>query len=252
MGTRFALNLKVALRFGLSLLSCAFLSSTWAMHPAGIALAKASVDVNGNIELKLRYDLLAFALEQTSAEVSDPPMNALLDGPQENLQKRMDESSARLRDSLKITSELGDGSIDSISYPSAADIRSYSAAVGPVRLPVMLTVRVKAHLPKGARRLSVRFPDILGTLVYTAEFPYQEPISEPVEAGNASRFLSLSTAEEVRNSQMQMRIRKTLPLRHGPGPKHSRRPVKKGPVPDRSLAKSLNLNSSDKSERKKK
>ncbi|MFI5385817.1 MAG: hypothetical protein ACHQ50_06820, partial [Fimbriimonadales bacterium] len=169
----------------------------FALHPANIPAAKAKIAVDGSFELKVRFDILAYCLDLPPSEVADAPMNALLDGPASNLEARLADARRRFQNHIQV---LGDGSpatVDSYSFADASDVLKAVAANPKPRLPVMTVVVLKGQLPAGSRTSSFRFPESLGEVVLTTEFPYQEPVSEPVEAGSASTPLTLPTAQQV-------------------------------------------------------
>jgi len=131
-------------------------------------------------------------------------MNALLDGPVSELQSRLDDGLARFRKNLRLIGDNGSGTIDSVVFPSAADIHAVTdQGTGP-RLPVMMTVNVSGHFVSGARTTAFRFPDVLGTVILTTELPYIEPISEPVDPGSASTAVRLPTDAEVKANAAAM------------------------------------------------
>src|SRR4051794_41954789 len=54
-------------------------------HVARIAAADAIVHRDGEVELKVTFDVLAYVLNDTPERITDGPMNELLDGPRETL-----------------------------------------------------------------------------------------------------------------------------------------------------------------------
>ncbi len=168
-----------------------------ARHPANIASARAKIGVDGSYELKVRFDVLAYCLDLTPQEVADAPMNALLDGPEAALEAQLDDAKKRFVAHMDV---LGDGvraSEASYSFPGPQAILKLAAATPKQRLPVMATVIITGKLPAGSKASSFRFPESLGEVVLTTEFPYEEPVSEPVDPGSASMPLTLPTAKQV-------------------------------------------------------
>lgn len=181
------------------------------VHPANIPSARAKIQPDGTLDLRVRFDILAFSLDQSPNDVGDGPMNALLDGPVSDLQARLTEAQARFRKNIRLISDNGSGTIDSISFPTAQDIHTLvDGGEGP-RLPVMMTVTVSGHFPTGAHTTAFRFPDVLGSVVLTTELPYTEPISEPVDAGTSSTPVTLPTAAEVKAKEDAMLAPRTAP-----------------------------------------
>ena len=169
-------------------------STRCAAHPASIAAATAKVSPDGHFAVEARFDLLAFVLDDTPQRIGDGPMNALLDGPAPDLQARLAEAEGRFRHDFQASGGSGPGVVDAVAFPSLTDMQQWRDSGVKPRLPVTMTVTVSGHLPPGAASASFRFPNVLGMIVVTTEFPYREPVSEPVEAGTFSTPLPLTIA----------------------------------------------------------
>jgi len=175
-------------------------------HPANIPVARAKVQPDGSFEFTVTFDLLAFALDEEPTIIADAPMNGLLDGPSADLDKSLLDARKRFFGGLWVFAR-GVGPADpatakvkfeQIQFPTAEDVHKWLAEGPAVRLPVMMSVSFTGHLTPGATALAWRFPDVMGTVVLTTEFPYKEPYSEPVEPGSMSEFLKIPTAAEVK------------------------------------------------------
>jgi len=178
-----------------------------ARHPANIAVARSRVTPDGKIEFEMQFDVLAFVLSETPTTVLDPPMNALLDGPPDALAARLAEAKKRFEEGFQISADQESGKIDRFDFPTMVDIRQWLKDGATPRLPVMLHLNITAHLPEGAKRISYYFPEVLGTVVLTTEFPYHEPISEAVEPSNFSQTLTIPSAEEIATAKRSMTSR---------------------------------------------
>lgn len=176
---------------GWAALACA------AHHPANAPAAQAKVSLAGAFELKVRFDVLAFCLGVPPSEVTDPEMNALLDGPQANLDARLAESKSRFVSEIRVIGSGGEARIDTVEFPTVQAIRVLTLNGSKQRLPVMATMVLRGTLPDGSKSISVRLPEALGPLVLTTEFPYCEPISAALEPGAASGPIPFPTEAEV-------------------------------------------------------
>ncbi|MGV3614213.1 MAG: HupE/UreJ family protein [Fimbriimonas sp.] len=183
MGIRFVVLCLLAL-----LVNVAF------AHPANVAVSMAKVDPDGTFTLRIRFDVIAFATGASPKDADDEAMTVLIDGPEEGLRESLTAAAGNFRRGLVIG--IG-GEIDQLEFPTAAAVHAFLARDPNPRLPVMLDAVVRGHLPKGTRSLSFRYPDTFGVVIQTVEFPYHEPISEPVEPRTSSRVLTIPTAEEV-------------------------------------------------------
>lgn len=168
------------------------------------------VDGAGAVRIQLRFDVLAYLLEEKPDEATSAEMAAVVDGPPEQLASRLADAEKQMRSDLKVVSDSSNLTLDSVRFPSAEDVKKAALENGPARFPVMLTVPIRAHLAPQAFTLSLTFPELLGTVVLTTELPYQEPISEPVEAGNASTSLRLPTPQQTQAAAAAMLAQPTV------------------------------------------
>lgn len=184
-------------------------------HPATVPSARIKVDATRSFEMRIRFDILAFALEQLSTDVSDTAMNALLDGPRDAFEDRIREAHQRFLEGFSISSGTS-----TVEFPTADQIIELATSSGKQRLPVMVSVVVRGRFRREDGSFTCRFPEILGAVIFTSEFPYQEPVTEPVEAGAESSRVHLPTSAEARETKMAV----TAPL--APKPKA----IEKNPI----------------------
>jgi len=187
-------------------------------HPANIPVARAKVQVDGKINLEVTFDVLAFVLDQTPQIVLDAPMNALLDGPASDLQDRLNEARKRFLQGFNVGDAANGGVVDSVDFPSSADIHQVVDGGQLPRLPVMMTATLRCHLNPGVNKVSFHFAEVMGTVVVTTEFPYEEPTSESVDPGDSSTLLTLPTQAQVDALAATMRPRKAEAKSHGHQP----------------------------------
>ncbi len=187
------------------LTACRRLLSIWAAvalatfavaHPANVPVARAKVQVDGHVDLSVTFDILAFILDQTPELVLDAPMNGLLDGSPTDLQARLDAAKKRFTEGLSIGGPDNPGVIDSISLPTALEIRQSVVGQQP-RLPVMMTATIRCHFKKGTSKSRFQFTEVMGPVVLSTEFPYQEASSESVEPGDWSQELMIPTQAQI-------------------------------------------------------
>jgi len=182
-------------------------------HPANVPVARAKVKVDGTFELTVSFDILAFVLDQTPEIVLDAPMNGLLDGPVADLQERLTAAQKRFLESFSIGDAAHPGVVDSVDFPSATDIHKVVDGGQMPRLPVMMTATFRCHLKAGVNRISFHFPEVLGPVVLSTEFPYKEPVSESIEPGESSTSLELPTQAQVDALAASMRPDSRTPNR---------------------------------------
>lgn len=194
-------------------------------HPANVASSQIKVQPDGTYVARVRFDVLAFATGASPREADDGTMNALLDGPDTPLKASLGNAESQFR--AGFTTQPA-GTIDQLSFPSVDDVRRYLATNPDPRLPLMMTVTVTGHLPLGSRTIAFRYPAAVDTVIQTVEFPYREPISEPVESGQTSSTLSIPTAADVARAAAEMNAPRT-PAKPAPAP--PRKPLAKTEAP---------------------
>ena len=162
-------------------------------HPANVAGGRARIKTDGTFTMEARFDLLAYLVGETPIKVSDAPMNALLDGPPENLQKALKLAETKFVRETALKADNGAGTIDSIQFPTLAQVQDWRDNGLPPRLPVMLVTRITGHFPAGARTVSFGVPPLLGTFVLSEEVENQEPFTQALENGALSTPFPLLT-----------------------------------------------------------
>lgn len=193
-------------------------------HPANVAASLAKVKPDGTYSVRIRFDLLALATGATPSDADDEAMNALLDGPDANLKSALADAESRFRSGFAILGAGTPSAPDAIPFPTVDEIRRYLKDDPRPRLPYMASVNVTGKLPKGTRSLSLRYPALLGSVIQTVEFPYQEPISEPVEPNTTSSRLTIPTEVEVAKLAAEMNRPREAP------PEPAKAPVVHPPV----------------------
>ncbi|MBX3120463.1 MAG: HupE/UreJ family protein [Fimbriimonadaceae bacterium] len=201
----FACGVRIAFAI-LTLISFALLPAMAWGHPTTVCAAQAKVQPDGSFQLRVRFDVPAFALETPPADVDDDAMRVLLQGTDADLQRRLNEARDRFGQQLRVTGS-GAATISPFSFPTAKEVVQAAVVDGNLRLPMMASVTLKGKLPAGSRTIAFRFPEALGTVILTVEFPYREPISEPVESGSESTRLRIPTQKEVDDLAASMGIR---------------------------------------------
>ena len=193
-------------------------------HPANVPSARIKVAPDGTFTARVRFDVVAFATGATPRDADDRAMNALVDGLDEALAASLADAAGRFRRGF--VTEPG-STIDRLEFPSVLVVRRFLASDPSPRLPAMLTALVWGHLPKGARTVAFRYPNLFDTVVQTVEFPYVEPISEPVDPGRVSSTLRIPTPEEIARTAATFAI----PQKAGGGRRAESGTAPRRPVP---------------------
>jgi hypothetical protein len=151
-------------------------------HTARMTSAVATVSADGAVSVGVTFDVIAYALNDTSERIGDDAMNALLDGPPSELQAALADASDRLLHAA----HLAPGTVTSVSFPTLADVQGYLKTDPHPRLPVILTATLRGQVPADATTFSVRLPEMLGTVVLTVERPDAEPAATASDPGRWS------------------------------------------------------------------
>ena len=167
-------------------------------HTGNIASGLAKVAPDGSFTLRLHFDVLSYAVGALPNHGDEDALNALLDGSPAVLETQLTEAKKRFRQNFRVAGG-GAEAIDLVTFPHADDIISETKTMR-VRLPVMAFATVSGHLPPGMKTVSFQFDQGLGPVVLTTEFPYQEPVSEPIEAGAWSETRPVPSKEAVAKS----------------------------------------------------
>ncbi|MBC8108920.1 MAG: hypothetical protein H7Z14_20210, partial [Anaerolineae bacterium] len=186
---------------GLALLTTLLTGSFASAHPAQFVAANLTVNRDGTFRVHARFDLLAFALNDTPARIEDAAMNELLDGSREDLEQALVNARQRLLRGVKIQC---DGSTivsaEAIQFPTTEDVNRWRDAKVLPRLPVMQEATLDGHLPAGTKSIAIRFPEVLGTLVLSIERPGEEAFSEPLEGGRYCSTLPIDLNSSLPNA----------------------------------------------------
>ena len=181
-----------------------FLTATGriAAHPAYMTSAVATIERDGRFLVTVRFDALAFALNDSSDRMPDEPMNELLDGPRGELERRMHEARGHFTRHFHLVANGREVAITEVRFPTTDDVLAWKAERHQPRLPVLLSAEVSGRLPPDTTHIAFTFPEIIGTIVFTVERPGEEAWTEPLESGAASRELTVALSAATRLTAM--------------------------------------------------
>lgn len=144
------------------------------------------------------HDALAYALNDTSARVTDPQMYDLLAASREDLAAALQDGRERFAAAFRI---LADGSrveTTLVESPTVESIELWKRDNPSGRLPVTLDFVVDATLPAGTGDILIELPIILGDAILTVDRPGAEPVYLPVFAGEDSPAIDVRAAAAPR------------------------------------------------------
>ncbi len=160
-------------------------------HPALFTSAQVYIQPDGRFQLFTTFDLLAFTFQESSSEIADPPMNALLDGPEDTLTQKIDVSRAYFQASVKIETDQGPATVTRLQFPNLAVVKAWKESGRNPRLPVVADVELDGTLPQTASTIRCQFPPCLATVVLTVYRQGEEAYDEPINPGTASSAIPI-------------------------------------------------------------
>src|SRR5262245_3645788 len=164
-------------------------------HPGFPGSAIARIEVSGRFTIHVRLDALAFALNETPADIADDSMRRLLAGPRQELDASLEQARQRFVQQFELTANGERVAITLVNSPTRGQIEEAEARSDPVRLPIMLEFAGEAQLAPGTNRLSLKFPEVMGNVIVTIERPGREPFSLPLSAGERTPELPMSMSQ---------------------------------------------------------
>lgn len=160
-----------------------------AMHPGNVPSALAKIGGDGSVQLRVRFDVLSYVLDQTSAETSESSQRKLVALPSNELDERLQEAEGRFKKTLFLSGSGARVKVASVDFPEASSVQETVKNHG--HLPMLMPVTATAKLPAGSTTFSMRFPDVMDTVVLTVEREGYEPFSEKVRSGKASKAVAV-------------------------------------------------------------
>jgi hypothetical protein len=164
------------------------LASIALAHPALQVVANLKVADDGRIVVTVRFDVLAFVLNDSPARIDHDALDALIAMPRADLDRKLDEAKQRLAHGVKIHGDDSDVSVKLgvKSFPTADDVHRAVAANPSHPLPVIAEAQLEGQLGAGTKSISIRFPEVMGTVALSVERPGEEVVCEKLEGGHNS------------------------------------------------------------------
>lgn len=155
-------------------------------HPALPTVAIVNVAADGVLTVTLIHDALAYALNDTSARVSDADMLALLRGPEQDLTDAMADAYERLVSGMELAADDRSVVLRIEEAPNIEAIRRWKHEFPSLPLPLKMECVLSASMPAGASRITLRFPAVLSDVLLVIDRPGIEPITLPLAPAERS------------------------------------------------------------------
>ncbi len=171
----------------------------WA-HPTLPTVALVKVTEDGRVRITLVHDALAYALNDTSARVSDSDMRALLSGPESELADAFKDARERLEGGFQLSADGAAVAFEIVDEPRVDAVRLWKEQNPGQPLPLKMEFGISAVLPRGAAAMTLRFPAVLSEVLLSVDRPGVEPQALPLSAGERSPAIDVRGASGAARS----------------------------------------------------
>jgi hypothetical protein len=138
------------------------------------------------VEAVVMHDALAYALNDTSARVSDPQMRGLVEGPREELAAALQDGRERFASGFWIVADGERLAIELVVTPTVEHVDRWRLDSPAMPLPCKGEFVARARLPRDARGIRVRAPVVFDGIILSVSVPGHEVVFLPVAAGEES------------------------------------------------------------------
>lgn len=157
------------------------------------------------VEAVVLHDALAYALNDTSARVSDPQMRGLLEGQRAELAAALQDGRERFASGFWIVADGERLAIELVVTPTLEHVDQWRLDSPAMPLPCKGEFVARARLPRDARGIRVRAPEVFDQIILSVSVPGHEVVFMPVAAGEESPTFDVRVAggadEEVDGSR---------------------------------------------------
>jgi hypothetical protein len=124
-------------------------------------------------------------------------LNEWLDGSTNGLAAGLASAQARFKKEFAVFSDGVPGTVDSVIFPTVADVVRYRESPPTPRLPAMLKLVVEGHLPPGAHSVSFKFPPELGDILGIIDLPGQASVALVVNSDGTTDTIPVQLANKT-------------------------------------------------------
>jgi hypothetical protein len=150
------------------------------------------VDSERRISVTVTHDALAYALNDTSARISDSQMYELLDASEEELRAALEDGRERFTSAFRLFADGVPVRFEVVEAPTVESVHQWISENPARRLPCKLDFVVKATLPVGATTLSLQFPAVLSDVILSIDRFGVEPVYLPLSPGERAPDIDVS------------------------------------------------------------
>ena len=163
----------------------ALTSAAWG-HPPASTAALINIADDGRIVITVVHDSLAFALDDTSTNISDRDMFGLLDAPESRQAEAFADGLDRFKHGFHLQVDRSELPFEVTQSPSVAGVRQWKSEHSGRTLPCKMDFVVEAKLPADASVMTLQFPEILADTLIVVHRPGFEHYTLPLPPGEQS------------------------------------------------------------------
>lgn len=164
-------------------------------HPAVRCAAQLHVNSKMQGVVSLRFDVLCFVLNEEPQKAADLAIWALVDGPFADVGEALQSAGSRLQRHVIVRADGKEVPTVLRGFPTGVDFEKWKRDVRTPgekpRLPWMGEATLSFELPPGSKEIDVRFPEVLGDLVFAFEIFESESRAIALKAGEPGPGISL-------------------------------------------------------------
>lgn len=176
-------------------LALAWVSPALWAHPANLIGAVLNVQPDGRFDLRLQFNGLAFVIDDAPERIPASSLREIAQESRPALEAMVADGRERMRRGLAVESAGTAVPIELTLFPTADEIAAAARSDPSVSLSHPFSEAVATgRLPDGHNRVTVSFPEVIGTVVLTVDIPGQEAAVDAVAGGDRSQTFEFTVA----------------------------------------------------------
>lgn len=153
-------------------------------------------EAGGVVEVRVLHDVLAYALNDTSATVLDWQMYELLEASPEAFASALQDSRERFEGGFWVLADGERLDFELVECPTPESVDQWRLENPQLRLPIAMYFTLRARLPQDATELAVRGPYVMDEMMLVVRRPCEEETYLTAEAAEPSESFGIAMATE--------------------------------------------------------
>lgn len=173
-------------------------------HPVVRCAAQLKVEASGHATVSVRFDVLAFVLNEDPAKEPEDAVWALIEGQAGAAGEALESAGQRLARHVVLRVDGSDLRGMLRAFPDASALEKWKRDVRVAgerpRLPWVAEAVIVFEFGLDAREAAIQFPEVMGDLVLLVETPGAEARAIPLRAGEWSPAIALGESAERKSA----------------------------------------------------